>query len=56
MEPVPYKPNPLKYRYLLQNKYEIISNIDNACKIESPKRNVLGDFTMYKVNKEFEKF
>ena len=24
---VPYKPNPLKYQYLLQNKYKLISNL-----------------------------
>lgn len=47
----------MKYRYLLSNKYELISNIDKyGTKVESPKRNVLGDFTMYKVNKEFENF
>lgn len=27
MEPVPYKPNPMKYRYLLNNKYEQISSL-----------------------------
>lgn len=53
----------MKYRYLLQNKYESISNLNStgpdglATKIESPKRqNILGDFTIYKVNKEFEHF
>lgn len=25
---VPYKPNPLRYRYLLQNEYEEVSNIE----------------------------
>jgi hypothetical protein len=24
----PYKPNPMKYQYLLQNKYEEISSLD----------------------------
>ena len=66
LEPVPYKPNPLKYRYLLLNKYNSISNIsgeqlsdgmqESPSRVESPKKSVLGDFTMYKVNKEFENF
>ncbi len=30
LEPVPYKPNPLKYRYLLQNKYESVSNVTTS--------------------------
>ncbi len=68
---MPFKPNPMKYRYLLQNKYPQISSVhglldeggeeattstSGPAKIESPKRNLLGDFTMYKVNKEFENF
>jgi len=24
---VPYKPNPMKYKYLLQNQYDMVSNI-----------------------------
>jgi len=66
LEPVPFKPNPLKYRYLLSNKYNSISSLHGesnsdgilqmASKIESPKKNLLGDFTLYKVNKEFENF
>ena len=27
MEPVPYKPNPMKYKYLLSNKYEQLSSL-----------------------------
>ena len=70
----PYKPNPMKFRYLLQNNYETLSNLgtitqsnndDNPLKMAadpgsacspSPKKRMLGDFTMYKVNKEFENF
>ena len=59
-EAVPYRPNPNKYRYLLHNEYPEISNLDSATtdlsKGESPKKNLLGDFTMMKVNKEFEDF
>eukprot|EP00347_Sterkiella_histriomuscorum_P015976 403354976 len=70
LEPAPYKPNPLKYRYLLQNKYPKISSIQGILpqdgenllaqlpqnKVDSPKKSVLGDFTMHKINKEFENF
>jgi hypothetical protein len=65
LDPVPYKPNPQKYRYLLQNKYNQISSLKgevnqngeiSPTKVDSPKKNLLGDFTMYKVNKEFENF
>jgi hypothetical protein len=27
LEPVPYKPNPMKYKYLLSNKYEQLSSL-----------------------------
>ena len=27
LEPVPYKPNPMKYKYLLSNKYEVLSSL-----------------------------
>lgn len=27
---MPYRPNPLKYKYLLQNKYETVSNLVNS--------------------------
>ncbi|CDW91165.1 camp dependent protein kinase a catalytic subunit [Stylonychia lemnae] len=67
---IPYKPNPLKYKYLLQNKYPPISSVTGVmnndegegqnqpipAKIDSPKKNLLGDFTLYKINKEFENF
>ena len=82
LTPVPYKPNPMKYRYLLQNTYPIISSIkkehnsitpieetgetkeikEEAKKVttqrfDSPtKRNLLGDLTIYRINKEFENF
>jgi hypothetical protein len=68
---VPYKPNPMKYKYLLNNKYETIDNLDpkgSGTKFAPEKSNeyspgtqkkkkpILADFTMYKVNKEFENF
>ena len=65
---VPYKPNPNKYRYLLQNEYEQVSNLTRPGNItspdqvtepdsaSSPKKRLLGDFTIYKVNREFENF
>ena len=58
---VPYKPNPNKYRYLLSNTYPDTSNLAKAdepgsgCS-HSPGKNLLGDFTVYKVNKEFDNF
>ena len=27
LQPVPYKPNPMKYKYLLSNKYEQLSSL-----------------------------
>lgn len=33
---VPYRPNPLKYRYLLQNKYETVSNLTAEPALEEP--------------------
>jgi hypothetical protein len=27
LEPVPYKPNPMKYKYLLSNKYEVLTSL-----------------------------
>lgn len=104
LSPVPYKPNPMKYRYLLSNKYEQLSSLATATpshqekrratltstqmetttpesldasenttnvelekvpvsknattvRNESPtKRNLLGDLTIYRINKEFENF
>ena len=58
-ESVPYLPNPNKYRYLLQNTYEETTNLlvpsaDSPDPIQTKK--LLGDFTLYKVNKEFENF
>jgi len=60
---VPYKSNPNKYRYLLHNQYPEISNlVDKASQDEpgsggsSPHKRLLGDFSMHKVNKEFENF
>lgn len=67
-EDIPYKPNPNKYRYLLQNEYEEVSNLIRAGNptspeqvtepgsASSPKKRLLGDFTIYKVNREFENF
>ena len=59
-ESVPYRPNANKYKYILQNKYEEVSNLQGINSDEnggesSPKK-LLGDFTMIKVNKEFENF
>lgn len=69
---IPYKPNPNKYRYLLENQYDSTSNlmrlqpqtatslvgqIPEEPESASPKpKRLLGDFTMYKVNKEFDNF
>uniref|UniRef100_A0A7S3CPC5 Uncharacterized protein n=1 Tax=Strombidium rassoulzadegani TaxID=1082188 RepID=A0A7S3CPC5_9SPIT len=71
---VPYKPNPNKYRYLLQNKYPEMTNLDSSqappggpqapgaqppnseALFSSPKKSLLGDFTILKVNKEFDNF
>jgi hypothetical protein len=36
LEPVPYKPNPMKYRYLLNNQYEKISSLAVPKKPQSP--------------------
>ena len=67
-EDIPYKPNPNKYRYLLHNEYEEVSNLIRAGNAlspdqvtepgsaSSPKKRLLGDFTIYKVNREFENF
>ena len=68
----PYKPNPNAFKYLLNNNYELISNLDgindnspspliakepnSGGTAGSPRKRVLGDFTMYKLNKEFENF
>jgi hypothetical protein len=27
LQPVPYKPNPMKYKYLLSNKYDQLSSL-----------------------------
>ena len=35
---VPYKPNPLKYQYLLQNKYRQISNLEKQADKEAAER------------------
>jgi hypothetical protein len=72
---IPYKPNPNKYKYLLENNYEETSNLvrlqpgtsasipgQTPCTVNepesasSPKKRLLGDFTIYKVNKEFDNF
>lgn len=65
---VPYKPNPMKYKYLLQNQYDMVSNLSkNSQEPLSPTTNyetksprkapkMLGNFTTYIVNKEFENF
>jgi len=62
---VPFKPNANKYRYLLQNEYPDISSlgaksstvvVDEPGSASSPGKKLLGDFTLYKVNKEFENF
>jgi hypothetical protein len=68
-EEIPFKPNPNKYRYLLHNPFEDISNLIRASAVgspdqipneptsaSSPKKRLLGDFTVYKVNREFENF
>ena len=94
----PYKPNPLKYQYLLSNKYKVSSNTDAPSAVKtnplydfedemnqleemdqklqqqqdknvvstalakanraSPKKalNMLSNFAMQRVNKEFENF
>jgi hypothetical protein len=58
LEPIPYKPNPMKYRYLLQNKYEPVTfSKGSSPQADSPKKNnVLGGLTLYKINKELEDF
>ena len=59
---IPYKPNPQKYRYLLANEYPLQSSQVQASSgmetnnDQSPKKSFLGDFTMFKVNREFENF
>ena len=68
---VPYKPNAQKYQDLMKNNYPNISSLDpNGARVAyqpqktaaySPnthkkKKPLLGDFTLYKVNKEFEHF
>ena len=75
-EDIPYKPNPNKYQYLLDNEYEEVSNLyrgqpgtaasmpgqtpltanEEPGSASSPKKRMLGDFTIYKVNKEFDNF
>lgn len=68
-EEIPFKPNPNKYRYLIHNEYEEVSNLIRVPAINppdqipnepgsasSPKKRLLGDFTIYKVNREFENF
>jgi hypothetical protein len=71
-ESIPYKPNPNKYKYLLDNQYEDVSSLlklqpctatslvgqtPDEPESASPKpKRLLGDFTMYKVNKEFDNF
>ena len=65
----PYKPNPLRYKYLLSNEYETVSNLTAKCEspcksdCESPlpgfgrvRQNPLASFPASRVNKEFENF
>ena len=53
-----FTPNPNKFRYLLQDKYPNISNIPGNSPLlpESPNKHLLGDFTIYKVNRAFDNF
>jgi hypothetical protein len=66
LDPVPFKPDPNKYKDLLSNEYETVSNLKRAsvwgaankqARAESPKKGYfLGDISLYKINKEFEDF
>ena len=58
LEPIPYKPNPMKFRYLLQNSYQAVTNdMPQSPKQESPKKTqLLGGLSLYKINKELEDF
>ena len=60
LEPVPFVPERYKYHHLLQNEYKSLKNTDDPstrASSVSPKRgSLLGDFTLYRVNKEFEDF
>mmetsp|Transcript_12844 Transcript_12844/g.19889 ORF Transcript_12844/g.19889 Transcript_12844/m.19889 type:complete len:83 (+) Transcript_12844:4817-5065(+) len=60
---IPYKPNPNKFRYLLSNEYDTQSSLaqppsatGEVNSATSPKKSFLGDFTIFKVNREFENF
>ena len=58
LEPVPFIPDPNKYRELLTKEQEEISNLKFQRRAESPKKNnyFLGDISLYKINREFDNF
>ena len=58
LEPVPFIPDPNKYRDVLLKEQEEISNLKFLRRAESPKKNnyFLGDISLYKINREFDNF
>lgn len=43
LEPVPYKPNPMKYKYLLSNKYDELSSLDALPKKPQSPSHIKGE-------------
>lgn len=58
LEPVPYKPDPDKYKYLMQQReqFETISNLNEKRHRQTKKTYFLGDLSLYKINKVFADF
>ena len=63
-EEVPFVPNLTKFNYVFNETHPEISNITGTEKspnepnssLSQNNKRLLGDFTIYKVNKEFENF